>query len=222
MTGDFTTHHLFNIKNYDPSDQITAVASGSLQENVAIGTMQGIVYIISRFTSQLLKKYTAHNKSITQIYLKEKENKVFHIITSSSDGFLNIFMSDKPDSIIKNDFTKYYEISCFVSTKTQFNEFVIGFGQGDLIFYKESIDFFGNKQKQISSMNQTKNKDSIVMLKQYEKIIAWATRDRINVAYYPKSFGEEGKPLCKITNSDLKLFGDFKKNPAIIPSMIFQ
>lgn len=36
-----------------------------------------------------------------------------------------------------------YEINCFVPLDPKINEFLVGYGTGDLKYYKESLNFLG-------------------------------------------------------------------------------
>lgn len=153
---------------------------------------------MDRLTNQLIRKYTPHQKKVTHIHVKEAAATGTgpQVVTSSNDGSLAVYSFERQELIKKVDMANY-EINCFVQIDPKINEFVLGFGTGDLKYYKESLNFLGQVQK-VNRLLRSDKEGSITMVKYYNKILLWATSSKIRLKYYANGLGDEqsGNNIC--------------------------
>lgn len=152
---------------------MSAVVSSQTGSQVAIGTMRGKVYLVNRFTGALEHKYEPHDKKITQVHIREGQS----IITSSNDGTIFI-QSLKPEKQSKRiNLKEEYEISCFCLIDPNSDlEFVIGFGKGDLMYYKESMNLLFQTSVTKKVIHKSESKEgSIISCVFFKKVIVCST-----------------------------------------------
>ena len=94
-----------------------------------------------------------------------------------------------------------YEISCFTRINpTQDDQFLIGFGKGDIVYYKEPSEWFGKTPVPIKKClyKDSSQEGSIISIIYSHKIMAWATAKMVRVAYYTNLEKNESKKICFI------------------------
>ena len=208
------------MSNHDSDDKVSAVCSSLTGMHVAVGTMRGKVYFINRFSGELERKFEPHDKKVTGIFIRDQHS----IVTSSNDGTIHV-QSLKAQTPSKRINPKEYEISCFCSVdQNSDQEFVIGFGKGDMMYYKEGV----NLLYQVSTTKKVLHKDSqegsIISCVYYRKVLAWSTSKMIRLRYYP-NFEDAGRNICCIdlppTRSPKFSEYLYHQSTTIKPSIIF-
>jgi|TARA_B110000285_G_C14873481_1_gene490346 hypothetical protein len=85
------------------------------------------------------------------------------------------------------------------------NEFVIGFGKGDVIFLQEqgkSLLYGGGPPKKFTIYKQVDpnvpHEGQIISVAYSQKVFAWSTSIKIRVRYYPLKMDSKGTNICYI------------------------
>jgi hypothetical protein len=191
---------------------------------VAMGTLSGKIIAIDRLTQTVVQRYDAHSKKVTQVFLTDGVN----IVSSSNDATIYVYYLDKPDGTHKPhkriDLTKHYEIMCFtpVESKPKLDiEFVVGFGTGDLVYFKETAGLLGGSTVTKATLPGEKQ-GSVTFVRQFKKILVWATAAQVKVSYYPQGLEKDNRKICLITKPALPKDSPFAQNLTLVPAVFFR
>ena len=126
---------------------------------------------------------------------------------------------------------EYYEISCFYPVAAwETYEFVIGFGTGKILYYKQGISkdiltlgLTGTNKVEKIVLQDEKANGSILHLVWHEnKVLSWATKDSLKLAYYGNGLASKNPPqkVVEINPPDYSKYPELKTSYLIKPSIL--